>query len=156
MGFSSVPGMPISLQSLPPAPNSPNPKCGLISIPGDGFVPLREASNGFISKTSMPCIFPKISNRSNPVACSKSVGTVATAAPGPMRSVSSLISVYLSAPSLPKAAPCSPKLRIDEFTLEFLYLSSIGAARGCCFSWRVVRLRSGMERGQTYGARKNS
>lgn len=32
-----------------------------------GFIPSREASSGFISKMSMPCIFPSISNRSRPV-----------------------------------------------------------------------------------------
>jgi hypothetical protein len=62
---------------------------------------------------------------------------VPTAAPGPMRSVSSLISVSQSAPSLPKASPCSPKLQINENTLEFLYLPVIGAAHRCCFSWRL-------------------
>jgi len=31
-------------------------------------VPNRLASKGFISKTSIPCIFPSISNRSKPVA----------------------------------------------------------------------------------------
>jgi hypothetical protein len=46
-----------------------------------------------MSKTSTPSIFPRISRRSRPVACSKSVGTVPGAAPGPIRSSSVLISI---------------------------------------------------------------
>lgn len=56
-------------------------------------VPTRLASNGLMSKMSMPCIFPRISRRSRPVACSRSVGTVPGFAPGPTRSASVLISV---------------------------------------------------------------
>ena len=58
-------------------------------------IPLREESKGFISKTSTPCIFPKISKRSKPVAWSRSVGIVPGAAPGPKRSASLLISIYI-------------------------------------------------------------
>lgn len=57
-----------------------------------GLLPLREASSGFMSKISMPCIFPSISNRSRPVAWSRSVGTVPGAAPGGRRSASVWIS----------------------------------------------------------------
>lgn len=56
-------------------------------------LPLREASRGFMSKTSTPSILPRISRRSRPVACSRSVGTVPGAAPGPKRSSLVLISV---------------------------------------------------------------
>lgn len=47
-----------------------------------------------MSKISIPCIFPKISRRSRPVDCSRSVGIVPGAAPGPRRSFSFLTSVY--------------------------------------------------------------
>ena len=57
------------------------------------YLPIRLASRGFISKISTPCIFPRISKRSRPVACSRSVGTVPGAAPGGRRSASLLISV---------------------------------------------------------------
>jgi hypothetical protein len=66
-------------------------RSSVLTVPS---LPLREASRGFISKISTPCIFPKISNRSNPVACSRSLGTVPTGAPGGMRSVSLWISVF--------------------------------------------------------------
>lgn len=46
-----------------------------------------------MSKISTPSIFPRISNRSRPVACSRSVGTVPGLAPGGRRSSSVLISV---------------------------------------------------------------
>lgn len=58
------------------------------------FVPRRDASNGAMSKMSTPCIFPKISKRSKPVACSRSVGMVPDGAPGGRRSASLLISVH--------------------------------------------------------------
>lgn len=51
-------------------------------------IPTREESSGFMSKMSIPCIFPKISNRSRPVACSTSEGTVPGCAPGGSRSSS--------------------------------------------------------------------
>lgn len=56
-------------------------------------VPRRLASRGFMSKISMPCIFPRISRRSRPVDCSRSVGTVPGFAPGARRSSSVLISI---------------------------------------------------------------
>lgn len=56
-------------------------------------VPFREASRGRISKMSTPSIFPRISRRSRPVDCSRSVGTEPGAAPGPTRSSSVLMSV---------------------------------------------------------------
>lgn len=55
-------------------------------------IPLRLASNGRMSKISTPCILPKISNRSRPVACSMSVGMVPGAAPGGRRSASDVTS----------------------------------------------------------------
>ena len=58
-----------------------------------GIIPLREASRGRISKTSTPSVLPRISRRSRPVACSRSVGTVPGWAPGPIRSSSVLTSV---------------------------------------------------------------
>ena len=86
IGLSSVPI--ISRQQLTSnLLHRPFIVCDLISS-----IPKREASNGFMSKISTPCIFPKISNRSRPVACSRSVGIVPGAAPGPMRSASLLIS----------------------------------------------------------------
>ena len=56
-------------------------------------VPFRLASNGFMSKTSTPCILPRISKRSRPVDWSRSVATVPGSAPGGRRSSSVLISV---------------------------------------------------------------
>lgn len=56
-------------------------------------IPRRLASSGLMSKMSTPCIFPRISRRSRPVACSISVGTVPGCAPGAKRSASDLISV---------------------------------------------------------------
>ena len=49
-------------------------------------VPFRLESNGLMSKTSMPCIFPRISRRSRPVDWLRSVGTVPGSAPGGRRS----------------------------------------------------------------------
>jgi hypothetical protein len=40
------------------------------------YVPFLLASSGLRSKISTPCIFPRISRRSRPVACSRSVGMV--------------------------------------------------------------------------------
>jgi hypothetical protein len=57
-------------------------------------VPRRLASRGFMSKISIPCIFPRISRRSRPVDCSRSVGTVPGFAPGAKRSSGPLISVH--------------------------------------------------------------
>ena len=45
-------------------------------------------------KMSTPSIFPSISSRSRPVACSRSDGTVPGAAPGPIRSDSVLTSAH--------------------------------------------------------------
>jgi hypothetical protein len=59
----------------------------------DCNVPRRLASNGLMSKMSIPCIFPSTSRRSRPVACSASVGTVPGWAPGGRRSSMLLISV---------------------------------------------------------------
>lgn len=44
-------------------------------------LPVRLESRGLMSKMSTPSIFPKISRRSRPVACSKSVAMVPDAAP---------------------------------------------------------------------------
>ena len=59
---------------------------------GAGGIPRRLASRGLMSKMSMPCIFPRISRRSRPVACSASVGTVPGLAPAGSRSSMDLIS----------------------------------------------------------------
>ena len=56
------------------------------------FVPFRLESKGLISKISIPCILPRSSNRSRPVACSRSVGTVPGSAPGGRRSSADWIS----------------------------------------------------------------
>lgn len=53
---------------------------------GSFRVPFREASRGRMSKISTPSILPRISRRSTPVDCSRSVGTVPGWAPGPTRS----------------------------------------------------------------------
>lgn len=68
----------------------------MASICGSNFghIPSLSEGNGFISNMSMPCIFPKISKRSRPVACSRSVGMVPGAAPGGRRSDSDLISAF--------------------------------------------------------------
>lgn len=58
-------------------------------------IPRRLASNGLMSKISTPCIFPRISRRSRPVDCSRSVGTVPGCAPGAKRSASDLISAMV-------------------------------------------------------------
>lgn len=57
-----------------------------------GYVPTRSEGRGLMSKMSIPCIFPRISRRSRPVACSRSVGTVPGSAPGGNRSSGPLIS----------------------------------------------------------------
>jgi hypothetical protein len=70
----------------------PSDLISLLSHP-DYHIPRRLASSGLMSKISTPCIFPRISRRSRPVACSRSVGTVPGCAPGAKRSASDLISV---------------------------------------------------------------
>lgn len=60
---------------------------------GSFMVPFREASRGDMSKMSTLSIFPRISRRSRPVDCSRSVGMVPGWAPGPTRSSMVLISV---------------------------------------------------------------
>lgn len=62
------------------------------------YAPVRSDGSGDMSKISIPCIFPRISRRSRPVACSRSVGIVPGSPPGGSRSFSVLISVmgYLS------------------------------------------------------------
>lgn len=55
-------------------------------------LPTLSAGRGLMSKISMPCIFPRISRRSRPVACSRSVGMLPGAAPGGRRSSCDLIS----------------------------------------------------------------
>lgn len=60
---------------------------------GGNDAPFLSDGNGFMSKISTPCILPRISRRSRPVAWSKSVGIVPTGAPGGRRSSSVLISV---------------------------------------------------------------
>lgn len=57
--------------------------------------PLRLASKVFMSNISTPSILPKISSRSRPVACSRSVGTVPGFAPGGRRSSSVLMSAVV-------------------------------------------------------------
>lgn len=63
---------------------------------GSFIVPRRLASRGRMSKMSTPSILPRISRRSIPVACSRSVGTVPGAAPGPKRSSSVRTSAHAS------------------------------------------------------------
>lgn len=63
------------------------------TLMGSSIVPSRLESRGRMSKMSTPSIFPRISRRSRPVACSRSVGTVPGSAPGPKRSSSPLTSI---------------------------------------------------------------
>ena len=63
---------------------------------GGDHVPLLLESNGLMSKMSTPCILPRISRRSRPVDCSRSVGMVPGCPPDGRRSCSSLISGPLS------------------------------------------------------------
>ena len=78
-----------------------------------------------MSKISMPCIFPRISRRSRPVDCSRSVGTVPGFAPGALRSSSVLISAH--PPSLAIDPPFSRKLRMSQ--LGSSGYSSAGSGR---------------------------
>jgi hypothetical protein len=122
---------PINQQNPPPA------------LWPDFSIPLRDASKGFMSKISMPCIFPRISNRSKPVACSRSVGTVPVAAPGGIRSCSLLISVphqHISPYTLLKPIP-SNFLILDSLAP----LAGVGAASP---GKRVSRERAMGERGK--------
>lgn len=101
------------------------------------LLPLREASNGFMSKTSTPCIFPRISRRSRPVACSRSVGMVPGLAPGGRRSCSLLMSVYLYQPELSStdlvSASCHPScaLTVERFE-QVRRLAGLWVAIGSC------------------------
>lgn len=58
----------------------------------DVNLPFLLASSGLMSKISTPCIFPRISRRSRPVDCSRSVGMVPGLPPSGMRSCSPVIS----------------------------------------------------------------
>lgn len=64
-----------------------------LTTTGSSIVPTRSDGRGLMSKISMPCIFPRISKRSRPVACSRSVGMVPGSAPGGSKSSSLLISI---------------------------------------------------------------
>ena len=75
------------LSSLHPGIQPAAPLCSC------SLLPFLLASRGLISNTSTPSIFPRISRRSRPVDCSRSVGTVPSGAPGPSRSSSVFISV---------------------------------------------------------------
>lgn len=66
---------------------------GAAILVGEYDAPFLSDGNGFMSKMSMPCILPRISRRSRPVAWSRSVGMVPGGAPGGRRSSSVLISV---------------------------------------------------------------
>lgn len=92
-------------------------------------LPFRLASNGRISKISTPCIFPKISNRSRPVDCSRSVGMVPGWAPGGRRSCSSLISVFPPShqPIFPLPTPLSPSLSLSSSLHHFPHLQTSSA-----------------------------
>ena len=57
-----------------------------VTVVEEASVPLRLASNGLMSKTSTPCILPRISKRSRPVDWSRSVGTSPGLVPGGRRS----------------------------------------------------------------------
>ena len=61
-----------------------------------------------MSKISTPCIFPRISRRSRPVACSRSVGMVPGLAPSGRRSASEVISTAREKGS------CQPKRTISD------------------------------------------
>ena len=65
----------------------------LFTMIGSCKVPTRSDGKGLMSKMSTPSILPRISRRSRPVDCSRSVGTVPGAAPSGRRSASEWMSV---------------------------------------------------------------
>ena len=86
--------------------------------------PFRLASKGRMSKISMPCIFPRISNRSRPVDCSRSVGMVPGLAPGGRRSCSSLTSVVpLPSAICPRLSTSTSRVFSASLTFELLQLA---------------------------------
>lgn len=95
-------------------------------------IPTRSDGSGLISKISTPCIFPRISRRSRPVACSKSVGIVPGAAPGGRRSSSVLISVVSLVFLLPTYDPAIAG-RMSLHTFECLQCS--------LFTWLWIPFR---------------
>ena len=80
------------------------------------YVPFLLASSGLRSKMSTPCIFPRISRRSRPVACSMSVGMVPGAAPPEGRRSCSLVisavGVVLAGETLSRRSSQCPRLTI--------------------------------------------
>lgn len=95
------------------------------SLPVPFYVPFLLASRGLRSKTSTPCIFPRISRRSRPVACSRSVGMVPGAAPlSGRRSCSPVISavgVALAGGTLSRGS--SRGARYRQFSRSYLRIS---------------------------------
>ena len=136
--------------------------------------PLRDESRGFMSKMSTPCILPKISNRSRPVACSRSVGMVPGGAPGPRRSSDVWISVYphtyISMGTFPLTTASLPQSYDHQHTFELLDLRPDRAGtwrRGIgvpCAMPRLVKWiciapssgARGRRQWRTYGARRSS
>lgn len=82
------------------------------------YVPRLEASRGAISKISTPFIFPKISNRSRPVACSRSVGMLPIEAPVGRRSASFFISTF----QRPRSAQFLDSLPLSSHSIQRLLL----------------------------------
>lgn len=77
-----------------------------ILFPPGLYVPFLLASRGLRSKMSTPCIFPRISRRSRPVACSRSVGMVPGLAPSGRRSASEVISAAREKLSVTVSSHC--------------------------------------------------
>jgi hypothetical protein len=84
------------------------------------YAPVLLASRGFMSKTSMPCIFPRISRRSRPVAWSISVGTVPGWAPVGIRSCSSTISNFAQREQRQSIGSGMQRWELGRHTLEGL------------------------------------
>ena len=79
-----------------------------------GYLPFRDASSGFMSKTSTPCILPRISRRSRPVAWSRSVGMVPTAPPDGIRSSSVLISATSLSQCIVSCGPIETRILLHH------------------------------------------
>jgi len=80
-----------------------------------------------MSNMSMSSILPRSSKRSIPVACSKSVGTVPGAAPGPKRSSSVLTSARSVSWVLNSRAPA--RAQRGKQTLQRLKRFHLGVGR---------------------------
>jgi len=96
-------------------------------------VPTRLESKGLMSKMSMPCIFPRISSRSRPVACSMSVGTVPGCAPGGSKS-----SIVLTSAQI---ASCEQSARSWSRVQPTYRQSSCSRREGCGVPQQAFQMR---------------